>query len=75
MRIINFSFKTKSKVIIGVRSTVRYIQLLFILKMIQAVFGTSPSVFVLGGNSHDTCFVCEVQKTMIYYLYELLPQV
>ena len=44
VRIINFSFKTKSKVIIGVRSTVHYIQLLFILKMIQAVFGTSPSV-------------------------------
>ena len=34
----------KSKVIIGVRSTLRYIQLLFISKMIQAVFGTSPSV-------------------------------
>ena len=29
---------------IGVRSTVSYIQLLFILKIIQAVFGTSPSV-------------------------------
>ena len=29
---------------IGVRSTVRYIQLLFILKMIQAVFRLSPSV-------------------------------
>ena len=34
----------KSKVMIGVRSTVRYIQLLFILKMIQAVFRLSPSV-------------------------------
>ena len=43
LRIISSSFKTKSKVIIGVRSTVCYIQLLFILKMIQIVFGTSPS--------------------------------
>ena len=31
LRIINSSFKTKSKVIIGVRSNVRYVQLLFIL--------------------------------------------
>ena len=38
------SLKAKSKVIIGVRSTVHYIQLLCILKMIQVVFGTSPSV-------------------------------
>ena len=43
-RIINSSFKTRSKVIIGVRSTVCYIQLLFILKIIQAVFSTSTSV-------------------------------
>ena len=44
LRIINSSFKTKSKFIIGVRSTLRYIQLLFVSKMIQAVFGTSSSV-------------------------------
>ena len=35
---------SSSKVIIGVRSGVHYIQLLFILKMIQAVFSTSLSV-------------------------------
>ena len=30
--------------------------------------------FALDDNSHNTCFVCEVQKTMINYLHELLPQ-
>ena len=73
LRIINSSFKTKSKVIIGVSSTVRYIQLLFILKMIQAVFSTS--ICFIPDDSCNTCFVYEVQKTMINYLHELLPQV
>ena len=31
--------------------------------------------FILDDNSHDTCFVYEVQNTMINYLHELLPQV
>ena len=66
----------KSKVIVGVSSTVRYIQLLFILKMIQAVFGIYISIcFILDDNSHHTCFVYEVQKAMINYLHELLTQV
>ena len=38
-----------------VRSTVHYIQLLFILKMIHAVFGTSPSVLyqMATGTIHN----------------------
>ena len=31
--------------------------------------------FISDDNSHDTYFACEVQKTMINYLHELLPQV
>ena len=31
--------------------------------------------FISDDNSHDTCFVYEVQKTIINYLQELLPQV
>ena len=31
--------------------------------------------FISDDNSHDTCFVYEVQKTMVNYLHELLPQV
>ena len=31
--------------------------------------------FISDGNSHDTCFAYEVQKTMINYLHQLLPQV
>ena len=31
--------------------------------------------FISNDNSHDTCFVYEVQKTVINYLHELLPQV
>ena len=31
--------------------------------------------FVSNDNSHNTCFLYEVQKTMINYLHELLPQV
>ena len=31
--------------------------------------------FISDGNSHDTYFVYEVQKTMISYLHELLTQV
>ena len=29
---------------------------------------------IYNENSHDTCFIYEVQKTMINYLHELLPQ-
>ena len=50
---ISSSFKMKYKVIIGVMSTALYIQLLFILKMIQAVFSTSPSVL----NRMATCTI------------------
>ena len=31
--------------------------------------------FALDDNSHNTCFVYQVQKTMINYPHELLPQV
>ena len=31
--------------------------------------------FISNDNLHNTCFVYEVQKTIINYLYELLPQV
>ena len=31
--------------------------------------------YIPDDNSQDTCFVYEVQKTMINYLHELLPQV
>ena len=31
--------------------------------------------FISHVNSYDTCFVHEIQKTMINYLHELLPQV
>ena len=31
--------------------------------------------FISDGNWHDTQFVYEVQKTIINYLHELLPQV
>ena len=72
----NYQFLIQDEIqtIIRVRSTVRYIQLLFILRMIQAVFSTSPSV-LYQMTTHTICFVYEVQKTMINYLHELLPQV
>ena len=41
--------------------------------MIQAVFSTS--ICFIPDDSCNTCFVYEVQKTMINYLHELLPQV
>ena len=69
-----FLIQDEIQTIIRVRSTVRYIQLLFILRMIQAVFSTCPSV-LYQMTTHTICFVYEVQKTMINYLHELLPQV
>ena len=69
-----FLIQEKSKVITGVRSTVRYIQLLFILKMIQTVSDTSPSVLYWV----TTCVITVLSmRLMINYLLKLplLPQV
>ena len=54
---INSPFKTKSKIITGVRSTVCYIQLLFILKMIQVVFSTFPPILSQMTTCMTTCMM------------------